>query len=223
MKAIAILGTLLFVLVLLIFLIVMYGWKKLSALVAFRKNPAQFVSGVYQLLEPFRKELPPLDHEEWSLLSAKTSPSKNNLSLPEWQSGFITNIYNEHLAVYSFKEISFNNKIYIFTDKFYQFAFITQPSGGFQVFNSASQNAGTLNSSMIYTQSGRARGSVSVSKGSETRSINISDAEVAGISLPSDNKSKVPTRHFTYIDEKKIQDVELFQLLVYASLLDRIG
>ncbi len=199
-----------------------YGWKKLSELYSFKKNPKALLEDIFQKLDKYRSVLPLLDSDELSLLSANSNLSKTSIVISGAQTGYIRNIYHENLAIYLVKEVGFGKMLYLFSDKSCQFAYLEDASGSFQVYDSKALKIGVLDKDLNFFEESGLTASVRNNLNAGNSTIFIGEVDVAGINRITDTTSKVPTRYFSYVDEMSKSNNDVFRILIYASMMGKI-
>ena len=220
MKSIIVLGTLWVILISIGILILSIAWKKISEIIAFRKNPKSFLMDLFENLNKLRGALPLLDAEELNLLSNNSNVSKPGLVLKSKTTGFIRNIYQENLAIYVYQEVGFGKRLYLFADKIGQFAFMENRQDHFQVFNERGELLGNFDSALQFKQNDLVKGLIKFDSNGFGSVIEIAGKEVAGINKINNLTGKVPSRHFNYLSTNDLISDPVFRVLLYASLKD---
>jgi hypothetical protein len=223
MTSIFLLSSLFFFLSFIVILIIIIGWKKLSLIYSFKSNPKLFINNLFDQLDLFRSKLPMLDLEEFTLLSNNSIDNRNAPKLKNCTTGYINNIYQENVILFLTTTVGFGKKMFIFATSSDQYAFVENSANEFQIFNKSAQIIANFKENNLLNTNGNViLGNINFDVNNTNRSIEIDNLETAIFNANSNQNSKVPTRHFVFVNQIPDDRIEYFTLLCFATLLDSI-
>lgn len=221
MSSIFVIGTLWLILAGVIIAILLKMWNAVAEFFVFNKNPEQFLHELYTTLEPHRASLPELNMEELSLLSSNTNLVQTKLLGQDTKAGYIRNVYQENLAIYAFRQIGVHKRLFVFADKTGIFAFRELSKGTFRVFDERVVALGDYNPESGFIWKASAIGNLDKDAEGRLTTMRIGQKQVANF-VKKDNLTKVPQRHFSFIQNDEITRNTTFRILMFASLMDSV-
>lgn len=221
MSSIIVIGTLWLILAVIVVMLFLKFWKSVSEFFVFTKNPQQFLKDLYKLTSEYTASLPVPDLDEISLLSNNSNQVQKAMLRSDLTAGYIRNIYQENLAVFVFREIGVNRKLMVFADKSGIFAFQELAGGNYKVYDENASLLGEFNSRLEFIWKNTAIAKLQRDTDGRNTAIIIGEKQQAALAK-YDPVSKVPQRHFSFIESDEITRDTSFRILMYASLIDYI-